>query len=141
MPVSLVPCRCGKHNWMREHLPPDDVLERECTERERYDSESDALAIAERAALRHAVVEVVRCPWCHGWHLSKEPKTPPSDGVLQSQCKKKKRYETNEDALGAAYHGTRRQVMIRVYECHFCHGWHLTHHPKTASVRGRRSSR
>lgn len=46
------------------------------------------------------------------------------------QCGKKTRYKSEADARKyAARLSELRGYPIRVYYCHFCCGWHLTHQP------------
>ena len=45
-------------------------------------------------------------------------------------CGRKMRYESYDDALHQALKRLGRgAVMLRVYECPYCHGWHLTKKP------------
>ena len=45
-------------------------------------------------------------------------------------CGRKMRYESYDDALHQALKRLRKGAMqLRVYECPYCHGWHLTSKP------------
>ena len=45
-------------------------------------------------------------------------------------CTKKNRYESYEFALGVAGNASRREALMRVYQCPVCDGFHLTHKPR-----------
>jgi len=44
-----------------------------------------------------------------------------------ASCEKKARYRTRHFALQIALDYRRRGQALRVYACHFCGGFHLTH--------------
>ena len=47
--------------------------------------------------------------------------------IRRSECGKKKRYETREDARATADHQARTTGKeLKVYECAWCRGWHLS---------------
>lgn len=66
--------------------------------------------------------------------LTCRPEVPPEPAPFTaaqrvSMCERKKRYSTYEFALGVASKAAEREVLIRVYECPICQGFHLTHQP------------
>ena len=42
-------------------------------------------------------------------------------------CTRKDRYDTYDFALAVAARCTRREPLMRVYQCPACNGYHLTH--------------
>jgi hypothetical protein len=47
--------------------------------------------------------------------------------IRRSECGKKKRYETYDDARATADHQARTTGReLKVYECSWCRGWHLS---------------
>jgi hypothetical protein len=47
--------------------------------------------------------------------------------LRHSQCGKKQRYETEADARATADHQARTSGReLKVYECPWCRGWHLS---------------
>lgn len=53
-----------------------------------------------------------------------------SKAVRHAMCGKKRRYGNEGKAYAAAVRSARRTVLIRVYPCPICQGFHLTHQPK-----------
>ena len=51
--------------------------------------------------------------------------------VAVMSCGRKYRYETKDEALEFAAHRSRKEwKMLRVYQCAYCGGWHITHKPE-----------
>ena len=49
------------------------------------------------------------------------------EAIRQSECGKKQRYPTYEDARATADHQARSSGKeLNVYECPWCRGWHLS---------------
>ena len=49
----------------------DQIRRSECGRKRRYDSEEEARAsAAQRARATGRELDVYRCTWCRGWHLS-----------------------------------------------------------------------
>ena len=47
--------------------------------------------------------------------------------IRERECSRKKRYPTEEDARATAGHQARASGKeLRVYECSWCRGWHLS---------------
>lgn len=52
-------------------------------------------------------------------------------GVKATACARKVRYETVEDAQMSAFRAfEKRGVELRMYQCKYCGGWHLTKHTR-----------
>ena len=48
-----------------------EIRRSECGRKKRYESEAEARATADHQARASGrELNVYRCPWCHGWHLS-----------------------------------------------------------------------
>ena len=45
-------------------------------------------------------------------------------------CTSKNRYTEYDFALAVAGKASRREALMRVYQCPVCDGWHLTHKPE-----------
>jgi hypothetical protein len=41
-------------------------------------------------------------------------------------CRRKTRYETEREADDAAYRARMEGAELSIYQCPWCHGWHLT---------------
>jgi hypothetical protein len=47
--------------------------------------------------------------------------------IRRSECGKKKRYETEDEARATADHQARaRGRELKIYQCPWCRGWHLS---------------
>ena len=59
------------------------------------------------------------------------PPPPPSAidaaAAKARMCTRKDRYDTYDFALAVAARCTRREPLMRVYQCPACNGYHLTH--------------
>ena len=52
-----------------------------------------------------------------------------AEAAKARMCTSKNRYTEYGFALAAAGRASRREALMRVYECPMCEGWHLTHKP------------
>lgn len=63
--------------------------------------------------------------------LAEERSQHHDEALREKACASKNRYATRQDAEEAiercAEHGRRG---LRCYRCSYCHGWHLTSHPR-----------
>ena len=90
-----------------------------------YYSEGDALSAAEHLAQQHGVkLKPYRCSKCEMWHLSPPDRITPSKKC--SECHKAA-YKSKSDAERRADIIYREKgTSLRVYECPYGNGWHLT---------------